>query len=107
MGSRIKTEAEFIREFGKNWYVKACGPVDWNVSEMGHLFGRTLSKEASDLIKNKGCALGLEEWGGRWRVDSNMVVFSPDATVDMDLFSSWPPVEGHAKWWSELSSTAH
>jgi len=35
---RFKTEAEFIKEFGKNWNINKGGRVDW-ISSMDYLFG--------------------------------------------------------------------
>ena len=103
MGARIKTEQEFIREFGPRWRQVDDGPVDWARPGMDPLFGRTISGETANVIRQSGKSK-TPEFGDRWTIYANMIVNTPGDALDRDRFLSWPPVEGHAKWWSGLCS---
>jgi hypothetical protein len=103
MGARIKTEQEFIREFGPKWTIHEAGVVDWLKPNMDYLFGKPVSRETAKFIKDTGKCKASEFWG-RWTIYSNMIITTLGDQLDMDRLSTWPPVEGHAKWWSDLGS---
>ena len=103
MGARIKTEQEFIREFGVKWRMVDYGPVDWARPAMDPLFGRTISEETANVIRKAG-KYKTPEFGDRWTIYANMIVTTSGDALDMDRFLTWPPMEGHAKWWSGLCS---
>jgi len=71
---RFKTEAEFIKEFGKNWNINKGGRVDWAIPKMNNLFGTPYPYFVN---KNNKMLSRLDGWSISWNM---LTEIKPDYT---------------------------
>ncbi len=86
---RIKTEEEFIKEFGDGWQRKISKAGDYEsdweelnwVSPMNHLFGKPLREVVKEIVKNpysSSTKYYLETNDGRWKITNAMITPNND-----------------------------
>lgn len=71
---RIKTEQEFIEEYGEDWRNR----ISWTTStSMDYLFGLTLTKKQEEELKSR-----KRTSSGSWLIYGNMVIDEPLNILD-------------------------
>lgn len=79
---RIKTEKEFLKEFGEDWRTV----VDWNYGGgMDHLFGVELSEQDTKFFEeSKRADPKLKSFTLRWCINRKMLVESVNRFLSDD-----------------------